>query len=174
MSNKLVKEKKPNEKSLKRKKKIYNGSLIVLIVAFVFVWVNIFLTSREFEKRLDNMVEGVDYFFEDIKITDKRVETGDIYEDKSEHYFLYYHHGKTYDYHKRIQVPGEVYSAYDVGDVITAYTTDHVQYYYEKVQLLPEYSGNEMSKIIGVLLGIGIVSLLLFILLDEGTAKARR
>lgn len=62
------------------------------------------------------------------------------------------------DYHKRMQVPEFVYSEYDVGDSITAYTTDHVSYSYYKYGILPdtEYTSNELMKVAGVLLGIGV------------------
>ena len=59
---------------------------------------------------------------------------------------------------KRMQVPGFVYSKYNVGDSIAAYTTDHVSYSYYKYGILPdtEYTNNELMKVDGVLLGIGI------------------
>ena len=60
-------------------------------------------------------------------------------------------------------MPGKIYSEYHVGDTITAYTTDHVSYSYYKYGILPknEYTNNEIMKCVGVLLGVGILSLLL-------------
>ena len=47
-----------------------------------------------------------------------------------------------------MQVPGFVYSEYNVGDSIAAYTTDHVSYSYYKYGILPdtEYTNNELMK----------------------------
>lgn len=81
----------------------------------------------------------------------------------------YYNNGKVNDYHKRMQVPGFVYSEYNVGDSIAAYTTDHVSYSYYKYGILPdtEYTNNELMKVAGVLLGIGIFLLALFGVLSK-------
>ena len=87
----------------------------------------------------------------------------------SQNYFFYYSNGKVNDYHKRMQVPGFVYSEYNVGDSIAAYTTDHVSYSYYKYGILPdtEYTNNELMKVAGVLLGIGIFLLALFGVLSK-------
>ena len=87
----------------------------------------------------------------------------------SQNYFFYYNNGKVNDYHKRMQVPGFVYSEYNVGDSIAAYTTDHVSYSYYKYGILPdtEYTNNELMKVAGVLLGIGIFLLALFGVLSK-------
>ena len=64
---------------------------------------------------------------------------------------------------------GFVYSEYNVGDSIAAYTTDHVSYSYYKYGILPdtEYTNNELMKVAGVLLGIGIFLLALFGVLSK-------
>ena len=68
-----------------------------------------------------------------------------------------------------MQVPESVYSEYDVGDSITAYTTDHVSYSYYKYGILPdtEYTNNELMKVAGVLLGIVIFIFALLGLLSK-------
>lgn len=68
-----------------------------------------------------------------------------------------------------MQVPEFVYSEYDVGDSITAYTTYHVSYSYYKYGILPdtEYTSNELMKVAGVLLGIGVFLFVLLGLLSK-------
>ena len=68
-----------------------------------------------------------------------------------------------------MQVPGNVFRQYKIGDKISSYTTDHVQYSYEKYGILPntEFRNNEIMKCIGVLLGIAIFMLALFIILHR-------
>ena len=83
--------------------------------------------------------------------------------------FFYYHDGHVHDYHKRMQVPATIYREYEIGDEITAYTTNHEDYSYEKYGILPQndFIDNEIKKVIGVLLGLGIFILLLFRTLDK-------
>lgn len=162
MSNKLVKVKKQERKVTEEKKRIlFIISLIALSAAFIAVWGNVLLTSNAFNETMDSMVLGVDYFLEDVEITDKRVESDGI-NSLNENYFFYYEDGRVYDYHKRMQVPGKIYSEYEVGDTITAYTTNHSTYSYEKHGILPttDFRKNELMKCVGVLLGIGIVFLI--------------
>ena len=164
MSNKLDKNKKQKEILNRRQKKIlFFGILIILMIAFLGVWGKIIVTSNAFKTQMESMVEGKDYFLEDIEITDKRSEAVTTDDSISENYFFYYQNGRRYDYDKRMQVPGKIYSEYHVGDTITAYTTDHVSYSYYKYGILPkkEYTNNEIMKCVGVLLGVGILSLLL-------------
>ena len=164
MSNKLIKNKKESEKvKEKQKKLLFSGGLIILTIAFVFVWFHVYLTSRSFEERMETMVLGVDYFIEDVPIVAKRVET-DASQSIHENYFFYYRQGKVHDYQNRMEVPGNIYSEYETGDTIPAYTTDHYSYSYKKEGILPksEFRNNEYMKIVGVLLGIGIVILVLF------------
>lgn len=151
----------------KQKKILFWGCLIILITAFIAVWINIFLTSNVFNKQMGEMVLGEDYYMEDVVITDKRAEDASVDNTISKNYFFYYHNGKVNDYQKRMQIPGSVYSEYNVGESITAYTTDHISYSYYKEGILPdtEYTNNELMKVVGVLLGIGICSLVLLSLL---------
>lgn len=169
MSNKLVKQQKPKE-ILTGKQKIilFWSCFTILSIAFVAVWINIFLTSKAFNAQMEEMVLGEDYYMEDVVITNKRAEDASA-DAISQNYFFYYNNGKVNDYHKRMQVPEFVYSEYDVGDSITAYTTDHVSYSYYKYGILPdtEYTSNELMKVAGVLLGIGIFLLALFGVLNK-------
>ena len=164
MSNKLVKHQEPKETlTVKQKKILFWSCFIILSIACVAVWINVFLTSKALHTQMEDMVLGEDYYREDVVITDKRVEaasTGTISRD----YFFYYNNGKAKEYHKRMQVPKFIYSEYDVGDSITAYTTDHEGYSYYKYGILPdtEYKNNELMKVAGALLvnGIFLLSLL--------------
>lgn len=170
MSNKLVKHQEQKEiLAGKQKKILFWVCLIILIIVFVAVWINIFLTSNAFNKQMGEMVFGEDYYMEDVVITDKRAEDASTDNTISKNYFFYYHNGKVNDYRKRMQIPGSVYSEYNVGDLITAYTADHISYSYYKDGILPdtEYSNNELMKVAGVLLGIEICSLTLLGLLSK-------
>ena len=169
MSNKLVKHQEPKETLTGKQKKILFWSCFaILSIAFVAVWINIFLTSKAFNAQMEEMVLGEDYYMEDVVITNKRAEDASA-DAISQNYFFYYNNGKVNDYQKRMRVPEFVYSEYDVGDSITAYTTDHVSYSYYKYGILPdtEYTNNELMKVAGVLLGIGIFLLALFGVLNK-------
>ena len=169
MSNKLVKHQESKETLTGKQKKILFWSCFtILSIAFVAVWINIFLTSKAFNAQMEEMVLGEDYYMEDVVITNKRAEDASA-DAISQNYFFYYNNGKVNDYHKRMQVPEFVYSEYDVGDSITAYTTDHVSYSYYKYGILPdtEHTNNELMKVAGVLLGIGIFLLALFGVLNK-------
>lgn len=169
MSNKLVKQQKTKEiLTGKQKKILFWSCFTILSIAFVAVWINIFLTSKALNAQMEEMVLGEDYYMEDVVITNKRAEDASA-DAISQNYFFYYNNGKVNDYHKRMQVPEFVYSEYDVGDSITAYTTDHVSYSYYKYGILPdtEYTNNELMKVAGVLLGIGIFLLALFGVLNK-------
>jgi len=169
MSNKLAKNKDPKSKLPEKNKTIiFACSLSVLCIAFIVVWVNVYMTSNVFKKTMDDMVLGVDYFQEEIVITNKRVES-DNNNSIHENYFVYYHDGHVHDYYKRMQVPATIYQEYEIGDKIVAYTTNHENYSYEKYGILPQndFKNNELKKVIGVLLGLGIFMLLLFRTLDK-------
>lgn len=169
MSNKLVKHQEPKETLTGKQKKILFWSCFtILSIAFVAVWINIFLTSKAFNAQMEEMVLGEDYYMEDVVITNKRAEDASA-DAISQNYFFYYNNGKVNDYQKRMRVPEFVYSEYDVGDSITAYTTDRVSYSYYKYGILPdtEYTNNELMKVAGVLLGIGIFLLALFGVLNK-------
>ena len=176
MSNKLVKHQETKEiLTGKQKKILFWSCFIILSIVFVAVWVNIFLTSKAFNTQMEEMVLGEDYYMDDVVITDKRAE--DASEDTiSQNYFFYYNNGEANDYHKRMQVPEFVYSEYDVGDSITAYTTDHVSYSYYKYGILPdtEYTSNELMKVAGVLLGIGVFLFVLLGLLSKKMKETKK
>ena len=122
MSNKLVKHQEPKEILTGNQKKIlFWICFIILSIAFITVWINILLTSKAFNTQMEEMVLGEDYYMEDIVITGKRAEDASA-DTISQNYFFYYNNGKVNDYHKRMQVPGFVYSEYNVGDSIAAYT----------------------------------------------------
>ncbi len=148
MSNKLVKHQESKEILTGNQKRIlFWICFIILSIAFITVWINILLTSKAFNTQMEEMVLGEDYYMEDIVITGKRAEDASA-DTISQNYFFYYNNGKVNDYHKRMQVPGFVYSEYNVGDSIAAYTTDHVSYSYYKYGILPdtEYTNNELMK----------------------------
>ena len=149
MSNKLVEHKESKEILTGNQKKIlFWICFIILSIAFITVWINILLTSKAFNTQMEEMVLGEDYYMEDIVITGKRAEDASA-DTISQNYFFYYNNGKVNDYHKRMQVPGFVYSEYNVGDSIAAYTTDHVSYSYYKYGMLPdtEYTKNELQEV---------------------------
>ena len=126
MSNKLVEHKESKEILTGNQKKIlFWICFIILSIVFITVLINILLTSKAFNTQMEEMVLGEDYYMEDIVITGKRAEDASA-DTISQNYFFYYNNGKVNDYHKRMQVPEFVYSEYDVGDSIAAYTTDHV------------------------------------------------
>ena len=129
MSNKLAKHQKQKERLTgKQKKVLFWSCFAALSIAFVMVWLNVFLTSKALNRQMEEMVLGEDYDREDVVITDKRSEDASADNAISQNYFFYYHGGKTNEYNKRMQVPESVYTEYEVGDTITAYTTDHIKY----------------------------------------------
>lgn len=169
MSNKLVKDKIPKSKlSEKNKTVLFACGLSILCIAFLAVWIDVYMTSNVFKKTMDDMVLGVDYFQEEIVITNKRVES-DTNDSIHENHFFYYHDGNVHDYHKRMQVPATIYSEYEIGEKIVSYTINHENYSYEKYGILPQndFRNNELKKVIGVLLGLGIFILLLYRTLDK-------
>lgn len=170
MSNKLAKHQKQKERLTgKQKKVLFWSCFAALSIAFVMVWLNVFLTSNALDRQMEEMVLGEDYDREDVVITDKRSEDASADNDISQNYFFYYHGGKTNEYNKRMQVPESVYTEYEVGDTITAYTTDHIKYFYNKAGILPDkkYRNNELMKVAGVLLGAAIGFLSLWGLLNR-------
>ena len=65
MSNKLVKHQKPKEiLTGKQKKILFWSCFTILSIAFVAVWINIFLTSKAFNAQMEEMVLGEDYYME--------------------------------------------------------------------------------------------------------------
>lgn len=89
MSNKLVKQPEQKERlNGKQKNFLFRVCLIILIIAFAAVWINIFLTYNAFNKQMDEMVLGVDYYMEDVVITDKRAEDASVDNAISKNYFF--------------------------------------------------------------------------------------
>lgn len=89
--------------------KIVNISLIPLSIIFVLLFLKIIVTEISFHKMIAEMVEGIDYYIEDIVITDKEtVEDYNGSESGATNYFFYYGH----DTDKRMQVNKKVYSQY--------------------------------------------------------------
>ena len=172
MSNKLAKHQKQKERLTgKQKKVLFWSCFAALSIAFLAVWLNVFLTSKALNRQMEEMVLGEDYYREDVVITDKKSEDATADNAISQNYFLYYHDGKTNEYNKRMQVPGSVYVEYKVGDTITAYTTDYIKYSYNKAGILPDkkFRNNELMKVAGVVLGAAIGFLSLWGLLNRKT-----
>ena len=110
MSNKLAKHQKQKERLTgKQKKVLFWSCFAALSIAFVMVWLNVFLTSNALDRQMEEMVLGEDYDREDVVITDKRSEDASADNDISQNYFFYYHGGKTNEYNKRMQVPESVF-----------------------------------------------------------------
>ena len=75
MSNKLAKHQKQKERLTgKQKKVLFWSCFAALSIAFVMVWLNVFLTSNALDRQMEEMVLGEDYDREDVVITDKRSE----------------------------------------------------------------------------------------------------
>lgn len=164
MSNKIYKSEIKDEKRLFGK--FVNISLIALSIIFVLLFLKIIMTEISFHKMIAEMVEGIDYYIEDIVITDKEaVEDYNGSESGTTNYFFYYGYGAD----KRMQVNLEVYSQYNVGDMFPAYTKDH--YYYGSTinSVLPktEYKNNELSKAGIVLIGSLILLILMYKWIDN-------
>lgn len=74
MSNKLAKHQKQKERLTgKQKKVLFWSCFAALSIAFLAVWLNVFLTSNALHRQMEEMVLGEDYYREDVVITDKRV-----------------------------------------------------------------------------------------------------
>ena len=164
MSNKIYKsEMKDGNRLLE---KFVNISLIALAIIFVLLFLKIIVTEISFHKMIAEMVEGIDYYIEDIVITDKKtVEDYNGSESGTTNYFFYYGYGAD----KRMQVNQKVYSEYNVGDMFPVYTKDH--YYYGSTinSVLPktEYKNNELSKAGIVLIGSLILVILMYKWIDN-------
>ena len=159
MAHKLVKN-QPEKDGIKKKRlsRVYFICLIVLTICFATVWISVAVTSAKFDKQMEHMVLGKDYFIEDVTIVKKMVDSYSSSElSTSENYFFYYGH----DEQKKMQIPHDIYVQYSIGDKISAYTVDHVYYGYTKESILSkeEFRQNELMKCIGVLLGVGIVAI---------------
>lgn len=171
MSKKIYKNKRKDEKKLFGK--IVNISLIILLIIFVLLFLKILMTEILFHKMIDGMVEGIDYYVEDIVIVDKEaVEDYNGSESGTTNYFIYYGYGTD----KRMQVNGDVYFQYNVGDTFPAYTKDH--YYYGSTinSVLPkaEYKNNELSKAGIVVIGSLILLILIYKWIDNLEKKINK
>lgn len=157
MSNKLYKNKIKDQKRFLGK--FANISLIALSIIFVLLFLKIIMTEISFNKMINSMVEGVDYYVEDIVISDKEaVEEYNGSESGTTNFFFYYGYGTD----KRMQVNREVYSQYNIGDMFPAYTKDHYYYGSTLNSVLPkaEYANNELSKA-GIVLTSSLMLLIL-------------
>lgn len=159
MSNKIYQSKMKDENRLLGK--IMNISLIVLSIIFVLLFLKIIVTELSFHKMITGMAEGIDYYIEDIVITDKET-VEDYYgsESGTTNYFFYYGH----DTDKRMQVNKKVYFQYNVGDMFPAYTKDHYYYGATINSVLPknQYKSNELSKAGIVIIGCLILLMLIY------------
>lgn len=159
MSHKLVKN-QPEKDGIKKKRlnRVYFICFIVLTICFAAVWISVAMTSAKFDKQLEHMILGKDYFIEDVTIVKKMVDSYSSSElSTHENYFFYYGNEEQ----EKMQIPHDIYVQYAIGDKIPAYTVNHVSYGYTKESILPreEFRQNELMKCIGVLLGVGIVTI---------------
>lgn len=91
MSNKLAKHQKQKERLTgKQKKVLFWSCFATLSIAFLAVWLNVFLTSNALHRQMEEMVLGEDYYREDVVITDKKSEDATADNAISQNYFFYY------------------------------------------------------------------------------------
>ena len=165
MSNKLIKAKDLEARMIKKRiRKLLAVILVIVSILFVFLWTKVAITSAKFEKQMEQMVLGKDYFIEDVVIKKK-----DTYSFSSGKYSLSRNYFFYYDTDKKMQIPGKIYGEYEVGDSIPAYTTDHVYYDYEKDGILPreEFRDNELRKAMGAFCGCVIFLMALYLFFDR-------
>jgi hypothetical protein len=156
MSNKLYKDK--TKITSRRWKVCHIVILSLFVIAFLSIWVDIFLTSSRFSGQLDAMVEGKDYFIESVKITKKDYDSYYAPADSgvaTTNYFFYYDDA----FQKKMFVDADTYKKHSVGDYVNAYTSDHINYGFTKEALLygTVYRNNELKKCLGVILGAALV-----------------
>jgi hypothetical protein len=155
MSNKLYKDK---TKITPRRWKTFRIVILsLLVIMFLCVWIDIFLTSSRFSRQLDAMIEGTDYYIEAVEITKKDYDSYYATPDSSVetiNYFFYYDES----FQKKMFVDEDTYKKYSVGDNVNAYTTDHINYGFTKESLLSGtvYRNNELKKCMGVILGAAL------------------
>ena len=163
MSHKLIKENKQQKQKYILKMKLYCVLLFILSILFITVWINIFITSNSMKKQVSNMVEGVDYYYETVTITDKKIYTSSVahdgFVDDSTSYCFFYNNEKD----KKFFVDERTYETYNIHSEIKAYTLDHETYKYKLEQLCPDYTDNEIKKALGVVLGAFLLILLIWI-----------
>lgn len=148
MSHKLYKNKEIKNKSLE---KISNIAIFtILCIIFIFLIVKVVSTEIYFNKMMNEMVEGKDYYIENLQVIDKkRIVDSFGSDDENINYFLYYEKSKK----DKIQVSFDMFSKYNIGDKFPAYTIDHNYYGATLKSILPNYTNNELSKAIIVVVG---------------------
>lgn len=151
MSHKLVKKQQENDlRKIRRRKQIYKSCFLILAICFVMVWSQVALTAFRHKEQLNHMVLGENYFIDDVMIINKKMDSYSSSEfSNTENYYLYYGHDAT----DKLLVPHDVYVQYQIGDTIPAYTLNHIDYKYTPEQLLPDYTGNELLKATGCVIG---------------------
>lgn len=148
MSHKLYKKKEIKNKSLEKISNI--AILTILCIIFIFLIVKVVSTEIYFNKMMNEMVEGKDYYIENLQIIDKkRIVDSFGADDENINYFLYYGNSKK----DKIQVSFDMFSKYNIGDKFPAYTIDHNYYGATLKSILPNYTNNELSKAIIVVVG---------------------
>lgn len=99
---------------------------------------------------MNEMVEGKDYYIENLQVIDKkRIVDSFGSDDENINYFLYYEKSKK----DKIQVSFDMFSKYNIGDKFPVYTIDHNYYGATLKSILPNYTNNELSKAIIVVVG---------------------
>ena len=148
MSHKLYKKKEIKNKSLE---KISNIAIFtILCIIFIFLIVKVVSTEIYFYKMMNEMVEGKDYYIENLQVIDKkRIVDSFGSDDENINYFLYYGNSKK----DKIQVSFDMFSKYNIGYKFPAYTIDHNYYGATLKSILPNYTNNELSKAIIVVVG---------------------
>lgn len=148
MSHKLYKKKEIKNKSLE---KISNIAIFtILCIIFIFLIVKVVSTEIYFNKMMNEMVEGKDYYIENLQVIDKKRIVDSFGSDAENiNYFLYYEKSKK----DKIQVSFDMFSKYNIGDKFPAYTIDHNYYGATLKSILPNYTNNELSKAIIVVVG---------------------
>lgn len=76
--------------------------LVIVSILFVFLWTRVAITSVKFEKQMEQMVLGKDYFIEDVEIKKK-----DTYSSPSGKYSVSTNYFFYYDYEKDGILPRE-------------------------------------------------------------------
>lgn len=148
MSHKLYKKKEIKNKSLE---KISNIAIFtILCIIFIFLIVKVVSTEIYFNKMMNEMVEGKDYYIENLQVIDKKRIVDSFGSDAENiNYFLYYEKSKK----DKIQVSFDMFSKYNIGDKFPAYTIGHNYYGATLKSILPNYTNNELSKAIIVVVG---------------------
>lgn len=161
MSNKLIKN-KVEIKKINYWDKLINVTFVILILLFLANGIRIFNDSSRMGERTRKAKLGKDYFKEEIIISDKSYDvsySGDS-SVASYNYYLFYGLG----WHDKLFVDKETYHKYDVNDRISAFTTDHTNYYFTLEETLNSdiFTNNEIHKCIEGLLGAGLLMIILY------------